>query len=393
MSLVLNNAQIALPTGDITGSVTVENGAIADISEDPRLNVTGFEHHDFNGDYLIPGLVELHTDQIETHYQPRPKRFWDPIPAVLAHDAQMAASGITTVFDAIRIGTGPTDGNSMARSAHKLIEAVEHAAGADLLRAEHFIHLRCEVSTADVVDMFDQLADHELIRLVSLMDHTPGQRQYENIEAFKTYMLGKGRLTEGEFDEHVQKLYALAEKYSDLNRKLLAERANAKNLTKAAHDDATSAHADESASLNVAISEFPTTVEAAHAARGHGQQVLMGAPNIVRGGSHSGNVAAIDLLHEGLLNILSSDYVPASPLQAMFALVAQGHLSVSEASALVSSNPARAVGLEDRGVIAPGYRADVVRVHVHTGTPETHQPAHLPIPVVRSVWRSGKRVV
>lgn len=138
MSLVLNNAQIALPTGDITGSVTVENGAIADISEDPRLNVTGFEHHDFNGDYLIPGLVELHTDQIETHYQPRPKRFWDPIPAVLAHDAQMAASGITTVFDAIRIGTGPTDGNSMARSAHKLIEAVEHAAGADLLRAEHF---------------------------------------------------------------------------------------------------------------------------------------------------------------------------------------------------------------------------------------------------------------
>ncbi|MGO1539135.1 MAG: alpha-D-ribose 1-methylphosphonate 5-triphosphate diphosphatase, partial [Leucobacter sp.] len=158
MSSMLRNANIVLPDEVRHGSVRVENGAITEILDDPFASAAGLPVEDFDGDYLMPGIVELHTDQIEAHFQPRPKRFWDPIPAVIAHDAQMAASGMTTVLDAMRIGTGPTDGNNMAANARTLVNAVVHAAESGLLRADHLVHLRCEVSTADVVDVFDDVS-------------------------------------------------------------------------------------------------------------------------------------------------------------------------------------------------------------------------------------------
>lgn len=390
MSLVLNNARILLADQIIHGSLRMEDGLIAEISEDPQL--PGDRREDLAEELLMPGLVEVHTDQVETHYQPRPKRFWDPIPAVIAHDAQMAASGMTTVLDAVRIGTGPLDGNNMARSAQTLVDAVVHAADSGLLRADHFIHLRCEVSTPDVVEVFDEVGTHERVRMVSLMDHTPGQRQYADVEAFRTYMIGKGRLNNATFDDHVQELHRLSAEFADTHRQQMAHRAVARGITMAAHDDATEAHVDESAALGVRISEFPTTVEAARAAREAGQLVVMGAPNIVRGGSHSGNVAATELLSHGLLDIISSDYVPASPLQAAFLLVARGELSLPEASRLISANPARSIGLEDRGVIAPGMRADLIRVHAYDGAPDDQHPLGSPMPIVRAVWREGLRV-
>lgn len=384
---ILRNAQIVLPDEVVRGSVRVRDGRIADIV--PGDAGVG---EDLGGDYLMPGLVELHTDQVESHFQPRPKRYWDPIPAVIAHDAQMAASGMTTVLDALRIGTGPTDGNAMAANARTLIAAVVHAAEAGLLRADHFIHLRCEVSTPDVVEVFDEVGAHERVRMVSLMDHTPGQRQYADVEAFRTYMLGKGRLTSDQFDTHVATLHELSAQYAAPHRQLMAQRAGERGITMAAHDDATQEHVDESAALGVRISEFPTTVHAARAAREAGQLVVMGAPNIVRGGSHSGNVAAAELLRHGLLDILSSDYVPASPLQAVFGLVAAGEITLPQGAALVAANPARAIGLDDRGVIAPGRRADLVRVHAHDVGSDAHHPTGVPVPIVRAVWREGRRV-
>ncbi|WP_345750673.1 alpha-D-ribose 1-methylphosphonate 5-triphosphate diphosphatase [Microbacterium rhizophilus] len=384
---VFTNARVVLADEVIHGSVRVVDGAIVDVA-----GSTSTAGEDLQGDFLMPGLVEVHTDQVEAHFQPRPKRYWDPIPAVIAHDAQMAASGMTTVLDALRIGTGPTDGNNMAKNARTLVDAVVHAAESGLLRADHFVHLRCEVSTPDVVDVFDEVGGHERVRMVSLMDHTPGQRQYADVEAFRTYMVGKGRLTNDEFEDHVAELHRLSARYADSHRRLMAERATGRGITMAAHDDATQAHVDEGVALGVGISEFPTTVDAARAARAAGQLVVMGAPNIVRGGSHSGNVAASDLLAAGLLDILSSDYVPASPLQAAFLLFARGDVTLSEASKLVSANPARAIGLGDRGVIAPGKRADLIRVHAYDEAPGEQHPLGVPVPIVRGVWRQGDRV-
>lgn len=385
--MILRNARIV--TGDevIDGSVRVVNGRIIDITPGDM----GGPGEDLGGDFLVPGLVELHTDQVEGHFQPRPKRYWDPVPAVVAHDAQMAASGMTTVLDALRIGTGPTDGNAMAANARTLIGAVVHAAEEGMLRADHFVHLRCEVSTPDVVDVFDEVGGHERVRMVSLMDHTPGQRQYADVEAFRAYMVGKGRLSDDQFDGHVAELHRLSGLYADPHRRKMAERAVERGITMAAHDDATLDHVAESAGLGVRISEFPTTVEAAQAAREAGQLVVMGAPNIVRGGSHSGNVAALDLLRHGVLDILSSDYVPASMLQAVFALVEAGEVTLPEGMRLVSGNPARAIGLDDRGEIAVGRRGDLVRVRAHAVSGD-HHPSGAPVPIVRGVWREGMRV-
>ncbi len=391
MSLVLNNAQLVLEDQVLHGSVRIENGIIAHISHDPHLPAEGALVEDLEADYLMPGLVELHTDQVESHYQPRPKRFWDPIPAVIAHDAQMAASGMTTVLDAMRIGSGPGE-NRLAGNARTLVNAVVHAAESGLLRADHYVHLRCEVATADVVDVFDEVGGHQRVRMVSLMDHTPGQRQYADVETFRTYMVGKHNMSNLQFEQHVAELHVLSSQYSVENRKLMAKRASQRGIMIAAHDDATQAHVDESAEAGVMISEFPTTLEAARAARAAGQLIVMGAPNIVRGGSHSGNVSATELLSLGLLDILSSDYVPASPLQAVFLLFGRGDITLPQGAALVSANPARAVGLDDRGVIAIGKRADVLRVHSYEGASSEQHPLGSPVPVVRSVWRGGRRV-
>jgi alpha-D-ribose 1-methylphosphonate 5-triphosphate diphosphatase len=390
-TLLLRNARVVLEDRVVHGSVLIEQGAIAEISDDPHLAVDGVPGEDMGADYLMPGLVELHTDQVESHYQPRPGRFWDPIPAVIAHDAQMAASGMTTVLDALRIGSGPGE-NRISGNARTLVDAVIHAAESGLLRADHYVHLRCEVATPDVVDVFDEVGGHERVRMVSLMDHTPGQRQYADVEAFRTYMVGKHSMSAVQFDEHVAALHELSSQYSDDNRRRMSERAQERGIMIASHDDATQAHVDESAEAGVRIAEFPTTIEAARAARAAGQLVVMGAPNIVRGGSHSGNVAAVELLRLGLLDILSSDYVPASPIQAVFLLFGRGDITLPQAAALVSANPARAAGLDDRGVIAPGKRADVIRVHAYEGAPDEQHPTGSPLPVVRGVWRKGWRV-
>lgn len=391
MSLILHNAKIVLENDVMHGSVRLENGAIAEISADPHLSVDGVPGEDMGADYLLPGLVELHTDQVESHYQPRPKRFWDPIPAVIAHDAQMATSGVTTVFDAMRIGSGPGE-NRISSNASTLVNAVIHAAESGILRADHYVHLRCEVATPDVVEVFDEVGGHERVRMVSLMDHTPGQRQYADVESFRTYMVGKHSMTNGQFEQHVAELHVLSAQYSDKNRRRMAERTRERGITTAAHDDATQAHVNESAAAGVSISEFPTTIVAARAARAAGQLVVMGAPNIVRGGSHSGNVAAAELLRLGLLDILSSDYVPASPLQAVFLLFGRGDITLPQGAALVSANPARAAGLEDRGVIATGKRADVLRVQAYEGASTEQHPLDSPMPIVRGVWREGRRV-
>jgi alpha-D-ribose 1-methylphosphonate 5-triphosphate diphosphatase len=384
---VLGNARIVLAEEVARGRVLIRDGLIADIS--PGTATAG---EDLDGDYLLPGVVELHTDHLEYHFLPRPGVQWDPLPAVLACDAQLAASGATTVLDAVRIGAGSAKRDTATEAARLLADSIELAAGAGLLRAEHAIHVRCEVSAEDCLDAFGGFADDPYVRLVSLMDHTPGQRQYADIEVFKRYHIGKGHVTESGFDAFIAPLLERSARYSGVHRRAIAALAAQRGITLATHDDATPDHVAESVELGVRISEFPTTVPAASAADKHGQHIVMGAPNIVRGGSQSGNVAAAELLELGLLHILSSDYVPSSPLQAVFQLAADGALGLADGARLISGNPARAVGLDDRGEIAAGLRADLVRVRPHELPPTERHPRGRHVPVVRGVYRQGTRV-
>ena len=384
---IFSNARIVLPEEIAHGSVLVRDGVIADISSGD----SAFGE-DLGGDHLLPGLVELHTDHLEYHFNPRPGVRWEPLPAVLASDAQLSAAGATTVLDAVRLGSQGGQHDATTEAARLLADSIEMAADAGLLRADHAIHVRCEVSCEDCLDAFGGFADDPHVRLVSLMDHTPGQRQYADIEVFKRYNISKGRVTESGFDAFVAPLLERSARYAGVHRQAIAGLAAQRGITVATHDDATPDHVAESAALGVRISEFPTTVLAAKAAQEQGQLIVMGAPNIVRGGSQSGNVAATELLALGLLDILSSDYVPSSPLQAVFQLAADGAVGLADGMTLVSGNPARAVGLDDRGQIAVGKRADLVRARPHDLPATERHPHGQRVPVVRGVYRQGARV-
>jgi alpha-D-ribose 1-methylphosphonate 5-triphosphate diphosphatase len=234
-----------------------------------------------------------------------------------------------------------------------------------------------------VVEEASELIDRDDVRLVSLMDHTPGQRQFRDEQKLRDYYHGKsGRLTDAELDVMFDKRREHALRHAGPNYRELVELARARGIPLASHDDTTADHVAQSIEDRVAIAEFPTTIEAAQALHAGGVRVLMGAPNLVRGGSHSGNVATAELARAGVLDVLSSDYVPASLLMAAFHLPhAVPAISLAEAVRTVTKTAAEAVGLDDRGEIAAGKRADLVRVHVAKG-----------IPVVRTVWRAGQRV-
>jgi alpha-D-ribose 1-methylphosphonate 5-triphosphate diphosphatase len=376
--LILTNARIVTADEIVAGTVVVRGGKIADFAAKPsRANGA----LDLDGDYLLPGLIELHTDNLEKHVAPRPGVHWPMPAAVLAHDAQIAGSGITTVFDALTVGEIRHD-SVRAGMLHGSIEAIVAAQRQGALRAEHFLHLRCEVAHETVVAAVERLIEHPLLRLMSLMDHTPGQRQFASIPKYYEYYQGKFGYTDAEMAAYVEEKTDLNRRFASANRQKLAALGRARGLSQASHDDGTLAHIAEALELGMTIAEFPTTVEAAAAARRHDMAVVLGAPNVVRGGSHSGNISARDLASAGMLDILSSDYAPVSLLHSAFLLHEAVGMALPEAVAKVSLNPARALRLDDRGVIAPGKRADLVRVCVVDG-----------LPVPRQVWRAGERVV
>lgn len=373
---ILKNARIVLKDEIVEGSVLIRDGKIAAIDS----GCAPTQGENMEGDLLMPGLVELHTDHIEKHMRPRPGVMWNPMTALLAHDAQLCAAGITTVLDAVRIGNAEhrEDDDLMALST---AEQILTCGNNNVLRADHMIHLRCEISAPNVESLFERLSSHPLIRLVSIMDHTPGQRQFTNIDKWREYYGGKSGKSEKELDELIVRMHANAEENSYKNRRSVAAASRNRGYTLASHDDATEDHVDEAIELGMTISEFPTTHAAAAAAVAKGMRIIAGSPNLVRGGSHSGNVSATALAENGHLDALSSDYVPVSLLQSAFLLHERVLKDLPAAVQKVSATPAQMVGLHDRGQIAEGLRADLLQVN-----------DNFEAPVIRQVWREGARV-
>ncbi len=373
----IRNARIVTADEEFTGSLVIRGESIMEVNR----GMAGTAGDDWQGDFLIPGLVELHTDNLEKHLMPRPKVHWPILPAIIAHDAQIASAGITTVLDAISVGD--IDSDSMRnQTLAACTDGLKRAIASGVLRAEHFLHIRLELAEEHLLEMFAPFLHDERLRLVSLMDHTPGQRQWTDISHYRTYVSGKRGWSEDKIDSMLERLLVRQQAHAAGNRSAIIgscrQRANPVPL--AAHDDTTLAHVAESVSDGIAISEFPTTQAAARAAREQGMGIIMGAPNVVRGGSHSGNVSAAELTRADLLDVLSSDYVPASLLHGAFLLQAEG-FSLAKAIATVTRNPAHMVGLHDRGAIAPDLRADYVRVRLVEE-----------VPIVIGVWRAGQRI-
>ena len=370
---VIGNARIVLADRVIEhGWIAFADGKVAEVGEGDAPWI----REDAGGDLVMPGLIELHTDHLEAHYVPRPKVYWNPLAAVISYDGQLATSGITTVLDSVRVGREDETDETM------LIEAIASARDSGLLRSDHFLHLRCEIPMPDVIETLGQLIGRADLRLMSLMDHTPGQRQFRDEEKLRQYYRGKSGKTDAELDALFAQRLANQTEYAETNLRAVVALAHKHAIPLASHDDTTDENVADAIRDGVSVAEFPTTMEAARGVHQAGIGVLMGAPNVVRGGSHSGNIAAVDLAREGLLDILSSDYIPSSLL--MGALQLPKHVpAIDLASAIrtVTKAPAEAVGLNDRGEIAAGKRADVIRVHVAGD-----------VPVVRAVWREGMRV-
>ena len=377
--MLIRNARVVTRDEVFTGVVSVEDGKIRDVA---RGTTSAREAEDWDGDYLLPGLIELHTDNLEKHLVPRPGVNWNTDAAFVIHDAQVAAAGITTVFDALAIGSRSTVGLRGRDQQMQCAESLTRLSERKLLRAEHFLHLRCEIATADVVELFDSLCAHPLLRLASVMDHTPGQRQWHDREQWRRFQERNGKLSDERVASALEQASIEQERYADAHRSEIVARCRRLEIPLASHDDTLVEHVAQAKAEGIVLAEFPTTRVAAEAARKHGISTVMGAPNIVRGGSHSGNVSALELARANLLDILSSDYVPSSLMSAVFELVEKADWTLPRAMATVSAEPARTAGLHDRGAIEAGLRADFVRVTMLDA-----------LPVPRATYRAGVRIV
>jgi alpha-D-ribose 1-methylphosphonate 5-triphosphate diphosphatase len=380
---LITNVRIVTADEILLGTVEVSDGAFASV-QPGRSRVASAE--DWEGDYLLPGLIELHTDNLEKHLEPRPGVRWPAISALLTHDAQVSTAGITTVLDAM--GVGDFDERSVrAQGLQDAANALRHARDNGLLRAEHLLHIRCELACDNMLEVAKPFLDDPSVRLVSLMDHTPGQRQWMDVERFRVYTQRNQRWSDEYLAEVIRERQDMQERNAERNRSGLLELCRDRHIPLASHDDTVPEHIDEAVRCGISISEFPTTVVAALAAREHGLGIVMGAPNLVRGGSHSGNVSALTLAKDDLLDCLSSDYVPHALLHGAFLLRDQAGWTLPKAIRTVSANPANLVGLTDRGEVAPGKRADFVRVR------ETPKAANLQsVPVPMASWKQGLRI-
>ncbi len=375
--MILTNARLVLDDQIVHGTVTLDGTEIRDVQPGSS-NAPGAL--DLDGDYLLPGVVDVHTDNLERQVQPRSNARWPSRSAMLAHDAQCAVSGVTTVLDALCLGDLGFDKDRITTFRDGVAD-LDALADTGLLRSEHFLHLRCELPAADMMELLDPVAGHPRVRMVSLMDHSPGVGQYANLDRYRAMRRREGVSPE-RIEQRIQELTEQRARLRDPNRRRLLARMADLPAILASHDDRTEEEIEENHRDGIRISEFPVAMVAAKAAQTRGMMVIAGAPNIVRGGSHSGNVSAAEMIREGAVDALASDYVPASLIEAAFACVGQTGITLPEGVALIAAQPAAMAGLTDRGRIAPGLRADLIRVRQHEGTP-----------VVRQVWRAGERVI
>jgi alpha-D-ribose 1-methylphosphonate 5-triphosphate diphosphatase len=375
---ILANATLVLPNETLRGQLRLVDGRIAEIAEGRSVPAGAV---DCAGDLVLPGLIELHTDNLERHIEPRPKVGWPHAAAIIAHDAELASVGITTVFDALRVGSVVSNTKAnYGEYARVLADEILDLRAQGALRISHFLHLRAEVCSETLIEELDKFGPDDRIGIVSLMDHTPGARQFRDVTKLKDYHIGKYGISEGDWLDHLAGQKALRDRVGDLHEAAAVAAARRYGAVLASHDDTEPEHVARSAEHGAHFAEFPTTIEAATACHAHGIQVMMGAPNLIRGGSHSGNVAAQDLAEADLLDIVSSDYVPSSLLSAALLL---GDLwgDMARGIATVTAAPADAAGLADRGHLVPGARADVIRV-ARIG----------PAGALRGVWVQGQRV-
>ena len=355
--------------------VVVRGGTIESVGPS---RPSGTEEIELPGADLVPGLVDLHSDCLETRLFPRSGVMLPLRSALLDLDAEVAAHGITSHHLCVCLDVDATKLRTLERAAETVtvLDGIR-----DDLRVDHRVHLRVEM-TGDGLDIAASISARPVVSMISYMVHLPGLGQFHSEESWWQYY--RSRTGVGGEEVVREMLLRRRDRLGRLedSRRAVATIARDRGLVLASHDDDTPEAARLAGRLGATISEFPVNAASAHAAVGAGLGVVMGGPNARSGRSHHDNLSARDALRGGLLTALASDYHPPSLLAAAYQLAEDGACSWPEAMALVSANPARLAGLADRGRIEQGRRADLVAVARRAGVPAAAQ-----------VWVAGKLVL
>lgn len=379
MRTLITQAHIVTPEAVLPdASLLVEDGVILSLDGGVADRVESW-----GGDYLFPGFVDVHTDNLEKHFMPRHGVTWDSVAAAASHDGQVATAGITTVFDSISLH-GHKDGLDRGAALPEMLAGLQEAGELGLLRADHRVHLRCEVSGPGIEAQLTPHLDHPLLQLLSVMDHTPGQGQYRDMAGFAERLWK----AEGGDLQTIQDCLAEQAGAHDLEgaqarREAIAALAAQCGVPLASHDDDSPKGLAFGKKIGCSIAEFPVCEEAALAAKRLGMASLFGAPNLVRGRSHSGNLGAGRAAELGVLDGLCSDYMPMAMLKSVAVLLNPPFSwPLPEIAEVLAGRPAEMTRLFDRGRLEVGRRADFLRLRLRGDR----------LPQLRETWVRGMRV-
>lgn len=355
----IRNVRLVLPKRIVHGHVLLGNGVIEHIELD-ELSDTGIEMIEGHDMYLMPGIIDMHCDAIEKEVEPRPNTL---IPLQLALnelEKKLAAAGVTTMYHSLSVGTGLSlRGNELMRN---MVDTIERYKQMETL-IRHRLHLRYELSHFEGMPIAERLIDAGKVEYFSLMNHGPEQGQYKRPGAFEAYVMKNQGVTREEVVDIVAQLRAKQARIDWRAVRSLVDRVISKGLKVASHDDDSLQQVDDAIKLGATVSEFPLNLETASYAIQNGMSVCVGAPNVIRGGSHEHNMSALAALKCGAANIICSDYAPSLLLPAAFKLVDEG-LVLHEAINMVTLNPAKALGVDTAyGSIEVGKKADLLLVH------------------------------
>ncbi len=361
----IKNGRIVTPNEIIENkSIFIENGVISEIGDHRGTCEKTINAH---GRYILPGFIDVHSDRIEKFISPRATAVFDYELALKECEKELLQLGITTIYHSISMYGTDVFGQCPLRSK----ESVERLAAliADIHRRNHLIHhrfhLRVEIDYIEAYDIAKEMMEQGLIHEISFMDHTPGQGQYRNLEIYEKSIDTTGMTFDEILEQNRTKTTLSAEQLKEL-----ADIAHSKGITVASHDDDTVDKLRLNERIGVDISEFPITIDVAKAAHKQGYYTVIGAPNILLGGSHSGNMSAAEAIMEDCGDILCSDYYPQALLHSIFVMHEKYGKPLPEMVNKATLNPAKAMKLDgEYGSIEVGKKADLSIVEILDGYP------------------------
>lgn len=360
-TLRIVNGIMVLPDEAVKGTIEVRDGRIVRLLREPGEGLSAGDGPsiDAEGMYVLPGLIDIHGDAIEKEVQPRPNTLFPLDSAFRELEKKLAACGITTMYHSLSLGTGLS-----LRGEHLLAEMVRliHECSAARSMIRHRVHLRYEIIYQHLLPLAEQLIAGGAVHYFSYMLHAPGHGQYRRPGSFEAYVMKNQGVDREEVGAIVDRVNRLAEAVDREKLRHLVGLARESGLAVASHDDDSAEKVDEALSLGVSVAEFPLNLATAQHAASRGMHVCVGAPNVVRGGSHDLNLKAIEAIRTAAAHSICSDYYPPSMLMAIFR-IAKERSELPKAVAMASLQPARAVGADgDIGSIEAGKRADLLLI-------------------------------